>query len=356
MDLEARERATDGEIGNLGTKLRRGALKLRLMEAGRTATSDQIKIFTTWKKDFQAEEEEVVLNRWAYEMSVKECKDLLRENSLNHKMSELQIRKSLTTFLSTTKGEIREDYLDLAGEYFKKEANSHRKKTVTTSTFQKKQKTNIPSFNPEQSEVGSESNAEGEEEEYNESDDEESPPRKSGEHTRLPNTAKLMDCVRKWGIHFSGNKNPQEAMKFLKDIKERAECYQLDINLMPRAMPELLRNHALEWFRNNKKDWLTWECFSEAFTSFFVPRRLKVQMEEDVIRYLQKPNQSIKEYGVQIQSLMRNIPDWDDSQTLDRIYENSRKEYKMYARRHDFRTLEGLWCLRPFLWSSCRFK
>lgn len=329
--LEALDLSSTGE---------NSVLKLRLLNAGRTATPEQILLFKNWKIEFQEEAQEIILNRWAYVMPAEECKAVLEENSLNANVSELKMRQTLTNFLSTTKDDVREDYVDLATEFFQVGSGRQSSK-VTTSTLHPNKKTTAPPFNSEHSDVELNESESGDGEENN-SPGKDAPLSNVRVSNQLP---KLMDCVRKWGMHFSGNKNPQDAIKFVKDIQERVGCYQLDLDLMPKAMPELLKNQALEWYRNNNKSWVNWTSFSEDFISFFVPRRLKVQMEEEVIRCLQKPNQSIKEYGLQIQSLMRNIPDWDDSQTLDRIYENSRKEYKLYARRQDFKTLEEFWDL-----------
>uniref|UniRef100_T1GET7 Retrotransposon gag domain-containing protein n=1 Tax=Megaselia scalaris TaxID=36166 RepID=T1GET7_MEGSC len=95
-------------------------------------------------------------------------------------------------------------------------------------------------------------------------------------------TASLMDTVRKWNIHFADSGKPQDAIRFIDDLEIRADCYQIDKNRLPRAMPELLRSQALDWYRNNQEEWLTWNSFVQSFTEFFVPQRMRMQIEDEV--------------------------------------------------------------------------
>lgn len=101
-----------------------------------------------------------------------------------------------------------------------------------------------------------------------------------------------------------------------------------------------LRGNALEWYRNNKEVWPTWKAFTDSFTEFFVPRRIKVKLEDDVTACYQNPGELIKDYILRIQSLMRFIPGMKDSEKLERIYSNCGKQYKMYIKRTEFETLK----------------
>ena len=51
--------------------------------------------------------------------------------------------------------------------------------------------------------------------------------------------------VRKWSFRFHGTTKPLE---FLEHVEWSAETYGLDLNLVPRAMPELLKGMALKWY------------------------------------------------------------------------------------------------------------
>lgn len=148
----------------------------------------------------------------------------------------------------------------------------------------------------------------------------------------------MMDIVRKWNIHYSKTNDPQDALCFLEQIEERANCYNIEKHLLPKAMPELLRHQALEWYRNNKQDWTTWKGFVKSFTDFFVPTKMKSQMENEIVAYVQKVDQPIQDYILRLQSLMR-FAELSEADQLNRIYTNCRQEYKMYVKRHEFKTL-----------------
>lgn len=148
-----------------------------------------------------------------------------------------------------------------------------------------------------------------------------------------------METVRKWGIHYSKADDPQEALSFLQLIEDKADCYSIDRDRLPTTMLELLRGQALDWYRNNKKNWQTWKSFVKSFTDFFVPKKMRAQIEDEISSYIQQPEQPIQDYILRIQSLMRFATRLSESEKLERIYNNCRKDYKMYVKRSEFKTL-----------------
>lgn len=159
---------------------------------------------------------------------------------------------------------------------------------------------------------------------------------------RKSELAELMDIVRKWNIKFSGNKNPADAVHFIERIEEISECYDISLDRLPKVMPELLKDAPLDWYRNNKRDWVSWEDFKTSFNRFFVPARLQTNYEDAVEKHLQLKDQSIADYVIAIQTKMRRVKDMTEQKKLDRIYTNMLPEYKLYIRRREFRTLDEL--------------
>ncbi|KAM8707554.1 hypothetical protein ACLKA7_014649, partial [Drosophila subpalustris] len=53
--------------------------------------------------------------------------------------------------------------------------------------------------------------------------------------------------VREWSFKFDGNSKPLE---FLEQVEWSAATYGLELDLVPRAMPELLKGSALKWYRS----------------------------------------------------------------------------------------------------------
>ncbi|KAL7724352.1 hypothetical protein ACLKA6_002997 [Drosophila palustris] len=60
--------------------------------------------------------------------------------------------------------------------------------------------------------------------------------------------------VREWSFKFDGSSKPLE---FLEQVEWSAETYGLDLNLVPRAIPELLKGTALKWYIANNEHWRT---------------------------------------------------------------------------------------------------
>jgi len=68
--------------------------------------------------------------------------------------------------------------------------------------------------------------------------------------------------IREWSFRFDGAENPFE---FLEQVEWSANTYGLDLDIIPRAMPELLKGRALKWFIANNKQWKTWAEFIDSF-------------------------------------------------------------------------------------------
>lgn len=77
----------------------------------------------------------------------------------------------------------------------------------------------------------------------------------------------------------------------------------------------------------------------KSFTDFFVPKKMRAQIEDEISSYVQRPDQPIQDYILRIQALMRSSTKLSETEKLERIYTNCRKDYKMYVKRSEFKTL-----------------
>ncbi|XP_017466340.1 PREDICTED: uncharacterized protein LOC108359149 [Rhagoletis zephyria] len=150
--------------------------------------------------------------------------------------------------------------------------------------------------------------------------------------------ATIMDRVRKWGFKYDGGRDP---LSFIERVEELAEVYEVNRDLLPRAMPELLKEKALTWFRSNNRNWRQWEDFKRDFLRFFLNSRYHETLDDEIRRRVQQPNEKFKDYVLALQSLMRHA-NYTSEQKLTRIYRNSRSEFQWYVKRSEFTTLEGL--------------
>jgi len=89
--------------------------------------------------------------------------------------------------------------------------------------------------------------------------------------------AKVAKQVREWSFRFDMAEKPFE---FLEQVEWSAITYGLDLDMIPRAMPELLKGRALKWFIANNKQWRTWAEFIESFHTYFLPRDFFTRLTE----------------------------------------------------------------------------
>lgn len=153
-----------------------------------------------------------------------------------------------------------------------------------------------------------------------------------------PSPAEIMDKVRKWNLRFDGNREPLE---FVERMEELAEVYGIRKDMLPRAMPELLKDKALCWYRNNNAQWRSWTGFKTDFLAFFLPTRFWEELEDKIRRRTQRPGEPFKDYSIGLQDSMRHAR-YGEETKLERLYRNALPEYRLYIRRHDFSELNGL--------------
>ncbi|XP_057329828.1 trichohyalin-like [Microplitis mediator] len=81
------------------------------------------------------------------------------------------------------------------------------------------------------------------------------------------------DLVREWGVVFNGDRDVQE---FLERLEKLAESYGYEMDHLVPCIPILLREKALLWYRNNKRDWVSWEDFVSDLKTFYLPPGLEL--------------------------------------------------------------------------------
>ncbi|EDW53691.1 GM26678 [Drosophila sechellia] len=139
-------------------------------------------------------------------------------------------------------------------------------------------------------------------------------------------------------FRYDGNEKPLE---FLEQVEWSAMTYGLDINQIPRAMPELLTGRALKWFIANNKFWETWVEFIQSFQEFFLPRGFMTKLAEQGQEKEQRHGENFKDYMVDMQTLMRPLG-MSQKETLARIRENSTPALRMFIRPYECRHLDAL--------------
>ncbi|XP_057326953.1 trichohyalin-like [Microplitis mediator] len=147
------------------------------------------------------------------------------------------------------------------------------------------------------------------------------------------------DLVRKWGVVFNGERDVQE---FLERLEELAESYGYEMDHLVPCIPILLREKALLWYRNNKRDWVSWEDFVSDLKAFYLPPGLELELEEQIRNRVQRSTETAAEYATKLQTLMRRHGQMSTTARLTRLYHNLRPEYRRYIKRTEFTTVPEL--------------
>jgi len=130
--------------------------------------------------------------------------------------------------------------------------------------------------------------------------------------------AKVAKQVCEWSFRFDGAENPFD---FLDQVKWSANTYGLDLDMIPRAMPELLKGSAMKWFIANNKQWRTWAEFIESFHTYFLPRDFFTRLADQVRQRKQGFIESFKNYMIDMQTMVRPL-NYSTKETLRVIKEN----------------------------------
>ncbi|KAL7726077.1 hypothetical protein ACLKA6_010124 [Drosophila palustris] len=154
--------------------------------------------------------------------------------------------------------------------------------------------------------------------------------------------------VREWSFKFDGNSKPLE---FLEQVEWSAETYGLELDLVPRAMPELLKGTALKWYIANNEHWRTWTAFATSFQEFFLPRDYFTKLLEEVTRRKQGVDEPFKRYVVEMQTLMRPLR-FSKERERQQIYSCSLPDFRAFARPYQNGSLIELMQLAEELQST----
>ncbi|KAH8328908.1 hypothetical protein KR067_004374 [Drosophila pandora] len=104
--------------------------------------------------------------------------------------------------------------------------------------------------------------------------------------------AKVARQVREWSFRFDGTGDPLE---FVDRVAWSTKTYGMDINTIPRAMPELLQGRAQKWFLMNDEEWPTWKEFRRSFEAFFLPKGYFEKLADQVKQRKQQRGEPFKE-------------------------------------------------------------
>lgn len=161
------------------------------------------------------------------------------------------------------------------------------------------------------------------------------------ETKRISTTASTCSVVRKWNLRFDGRKDA-DAISFLERLNELMTSYGVSHNMMLKALPELFKDSALLWYRNNRDCWSEFMDFVRDFQIQYLPPGYLINLDDEIRNRTQGEGELFKQYVVAISTLIRRRGGFSEVEKLDRVYKNMHPSYKIYVRQRDFVNLAGL--------------
>ena len=138
----------------------------------------------------------------------------------------------------------------------------------------------------------------------------------------------VVEIVRKWNIHF---KTGDSVFTFLERINDLKQSSNVNNTELLSAMPELLRDTALLWYRNNKHRLISWELFEKEFKLNFLAVDIEDALIDEIRLRTQGEKESLSDYVTALCTLMRRLPTpYTTDQELKLLRKNLRPDYKLF--------------------------
>lgn len=152
----------------------------------------------------------------------------------------------------------------------------------------------------------------------------------------------IVNIVRRWGVSYSGG-GEGSIEEFLTRVEECRELTGLTEAELLRALPLLLSGTALQWYRQNRHLFQSWEQLRFAVRDRFGEALWQRRLKEEARRRTQGPDESAADFFTGLQGILAHFnPPMPPNEVLDLAYENLRPEYRDAIRRSDFVSLQQL--------------
>lgn len=144
--------------------------------------------------------------------------------------------------------------------------------------------------------------------------------------------------VHRWGISFDGKGDPAS---FLERLEEVMLAEGVTPQRMLPCIPQILKGGAALWYRNNRNVCKSWNDFVREFQNFYYPVNYHEELEIEISRRLQKPNEPVANYITELQAMMRRHGTMSEAQMLSWLYRNLLPEFRRQVRRTDFNDISS---------------
>lgn len=116
------------------------------------------------------------------------------------------------------------------------------------------------------------------------------------------NTERFVN-VSSWNLHFNGESG--SVLEFLQRVEEFRLSRSVSKDQLFRAVPELLRGTALNWFRSENIQ--NWDELVEKLKAYFLPYDYEFSLNEEIRKRSQGPQEKVIVYIASMQNLFNRL-------------------------------------------------
>lgn len=148
-----------------------------------------------------------------------------------------------------------------------------------------------------------------------------------------------VELIRRWNVSFDGQEN---VLNFIERVEELTRSSGIRTDDLLDSVALMLRDEAIFWYRNNRRDWRTWDEFVSDLKSQFLTKDFNFRLEEEINSRKQKEGEPIRLYITEILTLMRRHGQMSEAEKLDKVYRNLADSYKMYIKKSAAVSIEAI--------------
>ena len=142
------------------------------------------------------------------------------------------------------------------------------------------------------------------------------------------------DLLAKWHVEFKGSRR-HEPEEFLCNLEECRNVHGMTFEDILKALPSILGENDIPWFRREYKGWRSYQEFVEAFRLEYCVEGFQERLRQAIEARTQGPHEDICTYLAKLRSLMDAVkPPMTIDEQLRRAHRNLHPAYRDWIQLH----------------------
>ncbi|KAG7198128.1 hypothetical protein KM043_005547 [Ampulex compressa] len=123
---------------------------------------------------------------------------------------------------------------------------------------------------------------------------------------------------------------------------EELQSYRVSTSQLMLYLPRILRGPALQWYRNQRSKWNSWDDFLRAFRERYLSPSRTEELKRKIENRLQRPGEPARAFEDSLCALMRYHGGMTENQQIYKLYDNLPEDYQFNIGRGSCRTMDDL--------------